>query len=111
MNAVEDKTDFISRPESKVGGVSVRGWLALVIIFTACACALAVVLAAVSVSIYTGSLAALSNGAVSTMFSGVKELALIALGYYCGKGTSEHITRPVRKPAADPPETAQERGL
>jgi len=94
---VDDKTDFISKPESKVWSVSVRGWLALIIVGSACFAACSVILAAVSVAIYKGSFVGLGETAITTMFSGLKDLGLIAIGYYFAKDEREHFGRS-RKP-------------
>ena len=95
LGGTEDKTGIFERPagESRVFNVSVRGWLALIIVGTACSCALSVVLAAVSVSILKSSLTPLSDPTVGLMFGGIKELGIFALGYYFAKDKEEHLRK------------------
>ena len=72
--------------------VSVRGWLAILIIGTACFNAIATYLACISTMIWTGSVSAMDIKHLAEMDRNIHDLALIALGYYFGKA-DEHLSR------------------
>ncbi|SRR6266550_6874245 len=91
----EDKTSqFVRRTRlpSHIFNVSVRGWLAILIIGTACLDAIATILGCVSVLIWTGSVVVFENKHLLDVNRGIMELALVALGYYFGKEEREHLS-------------------
>ena|ERR1051325_6009749 len=91
-----EKTGFIAKPgESRLAGVSVRGWIALIIICSACAESVFIVGSAASVAFHNGSVTPLSDPTVSLMFSGIKDLALIVLGYLFAK-EEDHFKRKLK---------------
>lgn len=72
--------------------VSVRGWLAIIIIGTACLDAIATSLACISTMIWSGSPSSLESKHLMDVNRSIHDLALIALGYYFGKA-EEHLGR------------------
>ena len=88
----EDKTDFITR-ESRIWNVSVRGWLAILIIGSVCFAGAALVLAHISIAIWSGSVLSLSDETLKQWNGTIERLALVALGYYFGKEEREHLSR------------------
>lgn len=99
----EDKTDFLNRDQgaSRVFNVSVRGWLAILLIGSVCVAFVAHVLAAVSVSIYKGSMTVMDSDAIKLQIAMAERLALVALGYYFGKEEREHLRRGSRPDARE----------
>lgn len=97
LDPTEDKTSFVSKPgESRIWNVSVRGWLALIIVGSVCFCVLAVVGAATSVAISSGSMAPFADHSITAMWAGLKELSLLVLGYYFAKELQEYFGRKER---------------
>jgi hypothetical protein len=103
LGETEDKTAFIERPaESRVFNVSVRGWLAILIIGSACLNAVATYLACISIMIWSGSSSAFEIKHLTDVDRNIHDLALIAIGYYFSK-QEEHLARNRRQP--EPPKT------
>lgn len=101
FSPTEDKTSFVERPgESRLLNVSVRGWLAILLIGSVSFSYLLHVLAAVSVAISGGNLSALNNESLNLQTAMSERLALVALGYYFGKA-EEHLSR--KKPTEATP--------
>jgi len=91
FSPTEDKTSFVERAgESRLLNVSVRGWLAILLIGSVSFAYLLHVFAAVSVAITSGNLAALNNESLNLQTAMSERLALVALGYYFGKA-EEHL--------------------
>jgi hypothetical protein len=89
---LDDKTDFVTR-ESRVWNVSVRGWLAILIIGSVCFAGGALVLAHISIAIWNGSVLSLNDDTLKQWNGTIERLALVALGYYFGKEEREHLAR------------------
>jgi hypothetical protein len=93
LGATEEKTSFVERPgESRMFNVSVRGWLAILIIGTACINAAATYLACISILIWSGSTSAMDIKHLADVDKNIHDLALIAIGYYFSKA-EEHLGR------------------
>lgn len=102
LGATEEKTGFIEKPgESRMFNVSVRGWLAILIIGTACFDSIATTLACISTMIWDGAASALESKHLVDSTRYIHDLALIALGYYFGKEEREHLGR--KKPVESMP--------
>lgn len=98
----EDKTEFVKRKQlpSHIFNVSVRGWLAIMIIGTACLDGVASILGCVSVFIWSGSGAVFENKHLVDVNRTMHDLALMALGFYFGKEEREHLGRGQPTPEA-----------
>ena len=101
VDSTEDKTELFARPgESRMFNVSVRGWLAILLIGSVCFAFLVQMLTAASVAIYTGDMSAFNNELLKLQTAMAERLALVALGYYFGKEVNEHLSR--KKPVETP---------
>ena len=76
--------------------VSVRGWLAILLIGSACFGYLLHMLAATTIAIHNGDMAVFNNDFLKVQNAMAERLALVALGYYFGKA-EEHLSR--KKPS------------
>jgi len=72
--------------------VSVRGWLAILLIGSACFGYLLHMLAATTIAIHNGDMAVFNNDFLKVQNAMAERLALVALGYYFGKA-EEHLSR------------------
>ena len=89
----EDKTTMFTKGgESRIWNVSVRGWLAIIIVGTVCIDAVATSMACISTLLWSNSAAALESKHLIDVNRSTHELALITLGYYFGKA-DEYLSR------------------
>lgn len=93
LGSIEEKTGFIQRSgESQIFNVSVRGWLAIILIGSVCFSYLLQMMAATTIAIKTEDLAVFNNECLKLQIAMGERLALLALGYYFGKA-AEYLSR------------------